>query len=182
MPDAWCSEADAEKRARCGVPRDGALQTEPALALEMVQGVAERGQLPFQWVAADAHYGMNPTLLDGVAGLGKCYCAEVPQTTDVWPEEVKSLPPGPGPRGAPRTGRRVGLRNTASARSAAARRATDSGRLATVPDQGRGQRAAHGCVRLCAGNEPAWTPSWPPGVGYLPPGSGARGGDHVLRE
>jgi len=51
MPDAWCSEADAEKRAPLRGPQRWALQTEPALALEMVQGVAERGQLPFQWVA-----------------------------------------------------------------------------------------------------------------------------------
>src|SRR6266581_4523255 len=107
MPDAWCSEADAEKRARCGVPRDVAFQTEPALALEMVKGVAERGQLPFQWVAADEHYGMNPTFLDGVAGLGKCSFAEVPKTTYVWPEEVKIIPPGQGPRGAPYPGLRV---------------------------------------------------------------------------
>jgi SRSO17 transposase len=107
MPEAWFSEAYAEKRARCGVPPEVEFQTEPALALEMLQGVATRGHLPFQWVTADEHYGMNPAFLDGVAELGKCYFAEVPKTTSVWPEEVEIIPPGQGPRGAPRTGRRV---------------------------------------------------------------------------
>jgi SRSO17 transposase len=107
MPEAWCSDAYAEKRARCGVPTAVEFQTEPAVALEMVKGVAERGQLPFQWVTADEHYGMNPAFLDGVPGLGKFYCAEVPKTTCVWPEEVEIISPGQGPRGAPRTGLRV---------------------------------------------------------------------------
>jgi len=107
LPEAWFSEAYAEKRARCGVPPEVVFQTEPALALEMVKGVTERGHLPFQWVMADEHYGMNPAFLDGVAALGKCYFAEVPKTTYVWPEAVEILPPGQGPRGAPRTGLRV---------------------------------------------------------------------------
>jgi len=63
-------------------------------------GVAEAGQLPFQWVAADAHYGMNPTLLDGVAGLGKCYCAEVPQTQRTSAGGGEEPPARPRPAGS----------------------------------------------------------------------------------
>jgi len=51
-----------------------------------------RGVVPFAWVNADEHYGMNPDFLDGIAGLDKWYFAEVPKTTMVWPEEVKILP------------------------------------------------------------------------------------------
>src|SRR6059036_1769565 len=46
LPEAWFSEAYAEKRARGGVPPEVVFQTEPALALEMVKGVTERGHLP----------------------------------------------------------------------------------------------------------------------------------------
>jgi len=107
LPEVWFSEEYAEKRKRCGVPEELEFQTEPELALEMVKGVAEREQLPFQWVNADEHYGMNPGFLDGVAGLGKSYFAEVPKNTLVWPAEVEILPPGQGPIGAPRKGPRV---------------------------------------------------------------------------
>lgn len=140
MPDAWFSDAYAEKRARCGVPIDVGLQTEPALALEMLKGVAERGQLPFHWVAADEHYGMNPTFLDGVAGLGKCYFAEVPKTTYVWPAEVKILPPGQGPRGAPRTGLRVasGTRQAQEVQQLGAHLTEDDWRQSLIKEGGKG--------------------------------------------
>lgn len=160
LPEAWCSEAYAAKRTRCGVPPQVTLHTEPALALEMMQGVTERGHVPLHWVAADEHSGMHPALLDGIAGLNTLYVAEVPQTTGVWPAQVESIPPGPGPRGAPRTGRRV----------------------ATGHHQGREHRADRRGVRHGAGDEYAWTPSRPPGVDHLPAGSGARGRDHVFRE
>lgn len=75
LPEAWFSEAYADKRTRCGVPPEVRFQTEPVLALEMVKGVAERGHLPFQWVMADEHYGRNSAFLDGVAALGKGYFA-----------------------------------------------------------------------------------------------------------
>jgi SRSO17 transposase len=107
LPEARLSEAYAEKRARCGVPPEVTLQTEPALALAMIQGVVQRAQLPFHWVTADEHYGMHPAFLDGSAALGKCSVAEVPKTTWVWPAQVEIIPPGQGPRGAPRPGRRV---------------------------------------------------------------------------
>ena len=140
MPDAWFSDAYAEKRARCGVPIDVVFQTEPALALEMLKGVAERGQLPFHWVAADEHYGMNPTFLDGVAGLGKCYFAEVPKTTYVWPAEVKILPPGQGPRGAPRTGLRVasGTRQAQEVQQLGAHLTEDDWRQSLIKEGGKG--------------------------------------------
>jgi SRSO17 transposase len=107
MPEVWFSDQYAEKRQRCGVPEDLKFQTEPALALEMVKGVAKREQLPFQWVCADEHYGMNPAFLDGIETLGKWYFAEVPKNTTLWPEKIEILPPGKGPMGAPRKGPRV---------------------------------------------------------------------------
>ena len=59
MPKHWFSDEYAEKHKRCGVPKDAKFQTEPVLALEMVSDVAKGEQLPFQWVVADEHYGMD---------------------------------------------------------------------------------------------------------------------------
>jgi SRSO17 transposase len=104
VPEHWFSEDFAEKRQRCGVPQDLRFRTAPELALEMLRGVAARGVLPFQWVTADEHYGMNPEFLDGVAALGKYYFVEVPVSTKVWVGEVEVISPGQGKMGRPRTG------------------------------------------------------------------------------
>jgi SRSO17 transposase len=111
MPESWFDKAHAAKRKKCGVPKDLAFKTEPELGLEMLTKLDERGVVPFAWVNADEHYGMNPDFLEGVAGLGKWYFAEVPVSTLVWPEEVKILPAGLGQAGNRKTGRpRSGLR------------------------------------------------------------------------
>ena len=104
VPEHWFSAEYAAKRERCGVPTGIEFQTEPELGLEMISGVVEREQLPFQWVCADEHYGMNPAFLDGVDALGKWYFAEVPKSTMLWPEEVEIMAPGKGRMGAPRKG------------------------------------------------------------------------------
>ena len=107
MPQVWFDEAHQEKRKRYGVPKELEFQTEPELGLAMVKGVDQRRALPFQWVAADEHYGMNADFLDGVAALGKWYFAEVPVSTQVWEGQPTILPPGPVPLGRPREGARV---------------------------------------------------------------------------
>src|SRR5262245_24536019 len=112
VPESWFDKTQAAKRKKCGVPKDLVFKTEPALGLEMLKELDRRGVVPFSWVNADEHYGMNPDFLDGVAKLNKWYFAEVPVSTQVWPGEVKILPPGleqPGnrPAGRPRSGPRV---------------------------------------------------------------------------
>jgi SRSO17 transposase len=107
MPEQWFDEAHAERRHRCGVPPDLTFQTEPQSGLAMIEGIVGRDQLPFRWVTADEHYGMNPDFLDGVAALGKWYVAEVPVSTKVWVGTPEVIPPGKGPMGRPRTGPRL---------------------------------------------------------------------------
>lgn len=112
MPESWFDKEHAAKRKKCRVPNDLVFKTEPEIGLEMLVQINERGVVPFAWVNADEHYGMNPDFLDGVAGLDKWYFAEVPQTTMVWPEGVKILPAGLGQAGnlklgRPRSGPRV---------------------------------------------------------------------------
>jgi SRSO17 transposase len=108
LPEEWFDAAHAPLRQRYGVPPALRFQTEPQLALEMLQGLVERAAVPFRWVVADEPYGMSPTLLDGVAATGKWYCAEVPASTKVWAGEPEVEPWGPGPLGRPRKHRRVG--------------------------------------------------------------------------
>jgi SRSO17 transposase len=84
LPESWLAAEQAGARVRCSVPDDLAFQTKPELALWLVQQTVERGQLPFQWLAADALYGDTPAFLDGVAELGKWYFVEVACSTQVW--------------------------------------------------------------------------------------------------
>lgn len=107
MPEEWFDEAHALLRRRYGVPKELKFKTEPQLALEMVQELVEGETVPFQWVLADEHYGMNPGFLDGVAALGKWYLVEVPGTTRVWLEAPGIEAPGQRAMGRPRKHVRV---------------------------------------------------------------------------
>jgi SRSO17 transposase len=102
MPQPWFDHAHAALRQRDGVPSDLTFQTEPQLALEMLEGLVERAEVPFAWVVADAHYGMIPSLLDEVEAREKWYCIEVPASTQVWGGEPKVEPAPPGTVGRPR--------------------------------------------------------------------------------
>jgi SRSO17 transposase len=105
IPRTWFDEAHAAKRRKCGLPEKLAFKTEPILGLEMIKALNQAGIVPFRWVNADEHYGMNPDFLDGVAELEKWYFAEVPVNTMVWPEKVKILGVGKGQAGNLKTGR-----------------------------------------------------------------------------
>src|SRR5262249_29063592 len=105
LPESWFDNAHAAKRKKCGAPKDLIFQQEPELGLELRTNIKERGVVPFSWVNADEHSGMNPDFLDGVAGLDQWYFAEVPVSTMVWPEEGKILPAGLGQAGHLKTGR-----------------------------------------------------------------------------
>lgn len=112
IPKTWFDDAHAAKRRKCGLPDKLVFKTEPTLGLEMVKALKQAGIVPFRWVNADEHYGMNPDFLDGVAELEKWYFAEVPVNTMVWPEKVKILGAGLGQAGnlklgRPRNGPRV---------------------------------------------------------------------------
>jgi SRSO17 transposase len=103
MPEVWFDQAHTPLRQRYGVPGDLTFQTEWQLALDMLDGLVERAEVPFSWVVADAHYGMIPRFLDGVEARGKWYFAEVPTSTPVWVGEPRVQAPGKGPVGRPRT-------------------------------------------------------------------------------
>jgi SRSO17 transposase len=109
LPGEWFDDDAQERWAQCGIPNTVDFQTEPELALVMLQGLVQRDVVPFRWVTADEHFGQIPAFLDGVAALGKWYLAEVPSDTRVWLRTPAVEPPGRGFWGRPCTRPRVVL-------------------------------------------------------------------------
>ena len=107
VPETWFGEDHRQRRQACGVPETTIFRTEPTLAVEMIEALVERDEVPFRWVTGDEHFGQNPGFLDGVAAQGKWYLAEVPVDTRVWRRRPAVEPPGHGPLGRPRTRPRV---------------------------------------------------------------------------
>lgn len=107
--ESWFADEARPRWQQCGIPNETRFQTEPELALEMVQDLVTRAVLPFRWVAADEHFGQNPAFLDGLAALHKWYLVEVPGDTRVWLRRPAIEPPGRGLFGRPRTKPRVVL-------------------------------------------------------------------------
>ena len=102
VPTEWLTDAAyADRRRQCGLPADLTFTTKPALAQERLAAVVKSQALRGRWVVADEAFGGNPGFLDGVAGLGLWYFAEVPHTTRVWEARPAThVPPwrGRGPR------------------------------------------------------------------------------------
>ena len=98
MPVEWLTDdAYAVRCRQCGVPSEVTCKTKPALAQEMIAAVVESQALRCRWVVADEAFGGNPGFLDGVAGLGLWYVAEVPHTTRVWDQRPAThIPPWRG--------------------------------------------------------------------------------------
>ena len=98
VPAEWLTDdAYAERRMQCGLPPEVTFKTKPELAQEMLAAVVQMQALRCRWVVADEAFGGNPGFLEGVAGLGLWYCAEVPHTTRVWAERPAiDIPPWRG--------------------------------------------------------------------------------------
>jgi SRSO17 transposase len=110
MPNEWFEEEHAERCKACGVPGDLHYKTKPEIGLELLQKAEKRGDLPFQWVAADALYGDSPTFRDGVNDLDKWYFTEIKCTTPIWRTQPKVHVPKWKGRGRRPT--RLRLRNS----------------------------------------------------------------------
>jgi SRSO17 transposase len=98
VPVEWFTdEAYAERRRQCGIPTAITLKTKPALAQEMLAAIVQTRSLRCRWVVADEAFGCDTGFLEGVAGLGLWYFAEVPHSTRVWEERpVIHVPPWHG--------------------------------------------------------------------------------------
>ena len=149
IPAEWLTDdAYAERRRQCGIPPDITFKTKPALAQEMLAAVVKSQALRARWVVADEAFGDNPGFLEGVAGLGLWYFAEVPHSTRVWAERpAMHIPPWRGRGRRPQRQRLVEgapeARTGARGRCGTARRGVD-----TPDNQGR-EPGAHGGSVCC---------------------------------
>jgi SRSO17 transposase len=85
VPVEWLTEdAYTARRRQCGIPPELPFKTKPELAQEMVTALVQTQVLRCRWVVADEAFGGNPGFLEGMAGLGLGYFAEVPHSTRVW--------------------------------------------------------------------------------------------------
>ena len=87
LPEQWFEETHCEKCEACGVPEAMSYQTKPEIALTLLQAALDRGELPSQWVAADALYGDSPIFRDGVADLKKWFFVEISCSSHIWIEK-----------------------------------------------------------------------------------------------
>ena len=74
LPEAWAE--DRERRAGVGVPEDIEFRTKPQIALEQIRAAVERGVAP-GIVCADAAYGNDSALRDGLEELGLAYAVGI---------------------------------------------------------------------------------------------------------
>jgi SRSO17 transposase len=108
LPQEWVTEAAyAERRRRCGVPKEVMFTTKPLLGWEMVHAVYQASPLRCRWVTCDEAFGRDPDLLDRIAGLGLWYLAEVPHDTRVWRQRPATRLPTWLGQGCPPTRVRV---------------------------------------------------------------------------
>lgn len=84
MPEAWFDGEHAKKRIACSVPEELEFKTKPEIGLELLRRSIQRGDLPFEWVAADELYGDSPAFRDGVAELNKKYFTEIKCSSLIW--------------------------------------------------------------------------------------------------
>ena len=97
LPEAWFAEEHQAMRQVGGVPEELSFQTKPEIALALLEKALQRGELPCQWVTADALYGDSPLFRDGVAALNKWFFVEVRCTTRIWLERPEvAVPPWQG--------------------------------------------------------------------------------------
>ena len=107
LHQSWFQKESQTRWQRCGIPAEIIFQTEPELALAMIQKIVGRDQLLFRWVTADERFGQNPAFLKGISALGKWYLVEVPADTRFWTRRPAIEPPGQGVLGRPRLHTRV---------------------------------------------------------------------------
>jgi SRSO17 transposase len=108
LPDEWFDAAHRARWQRCGIPEETRCTPTQTLALEMLQALVPTGPWRFRWVTCDAAFGRDGAFLDGVAGLPRWYCAEVPHDTQVWLRRpATAVPPWAGRGRRPRKARLV---------------------------------------------------------------------------
>jgi SRSO17 transposase len=120
----------------------------------MIDGLHQRGALPFRWVTGDEHFGNTPVLLDRIADAGLWYFMEVPHNVRVWrARPATAVPPATGKKGHPYTRLRLAPGAPAPVRvdAPAASLPADAWRPALIHEGSKGPLvAAVACRRVVA--------------------------------
>src|SRR5918911_168879 len=108
LPEAWFTEADAARRAKCKVPPELTFQSKPQLAAAMLERIVREGLLPFKYVVADCLYGNSPDFLDAVdACIGVTTFVAIPADTRCWLQRPRTEDKTYRSKGAGRSKRAV---------------------------------------------------------------------------
>ncbi|KAG0163621.1 hypothetical protein DFQ30_011281 [Apophysomyces sp. BC1015] len=92
LPEEWA--ADAERRAKAGVPESAEFATKTQIALAQLRTLLDEGA-PRHPVLADAGYGVDTAFRQALTDRGLCYMVGVTSAVVVWPPGVVPLPPKP---------------------------------------------------------------------------------------
>ena len=142
LPKVWAQ--DKKRRAKVHVPKQIRFQTEPKIAVRLLQRTQAAGTIRFDWVTADDTYGRNGKFLDDLETAGQRYLMDVPATTTVWTQDPASeMPPyeGRGRRPSRRT-RAVRPRSARDGRGRSPCRARSAGTATTASREQQGASAA----------------------------------------
>jgi len=90
LPEEWA--ADAERRAKAGVPASVEFATKTHIALAQLRTLMAEGA-PRYPVLADAGYGVDTAFRQALADMGLSYVVGVTSAVVVWPPGVVPLPP-----------------------------------------------------------------------------------------
>lgn len=100
LPRVWAD--DAGRRARAGVPGEIEFRTKGQIAREQIEGALAAG-VPRGIVLADAAYGDEAALRDGLTEQHLDYVLAVRSATGVWWDQHQPAPSPANRRGRPRT-------------------------------------------------------------------------------
>jgi SRSO17 transposase len=93
LPKSWTS--DKERCLAAGVPEEHIVaKTKQELALEMVRQ-ARAGGMRFNWIGADAFYGMDPAFLRALDAAGECFVIDVHRDQFIHLQDPKPYVPCP---------------------------------------------------------------------------------------
>jgi SRSO17 transposase len=92
LPEDWA--ADAERRAKAGVPEEVRFATKTQIALQQLRTLLDEGA-PRHCVLADAGYGVDNAFRQALSDMGLLYAVGITSAVVVWPPGVQPLPPKP---------------------------------------------------------------------------------------
>lgn len=85
VPEIWFSDEYAGRRKRCRFPADLTFKTKPQIAAELLEEIAQSGQIPFRYVVADSVYGNCPVFRKAVESIPDvAYLVGMPNNTQCW--------------------------------------------------------------------------------------------------